>query len=286
MLQRNLQNDSLDILTVMTLHLPFIPRHDPVLPIPDLSVVVPVYNEADNILPLIEEIDHSLKGQVTFELIYVDDGSRDKTLINLTYAQSYYPYMTILRHRTSCGQSQALLTGIRAARAQWVAVLDGDGQNDPADLPALFRPLQTMDASIAARHMIVGWRATRHDSWSKRITSRLANFLRSTLLKDGTPDTGCGLKLFPRAVFLEFPYFDHMHRYLPALMIRAGGRVVSIKVRHRPRVSGYSHYGTWNRLWVGVFDIIGMMWLQRRNCRPEIISVTESTSGICRGDSL
>ncbi len=267
----------------MTLHLPFLPINDKALPIPDLSVVVPVYNEADNILPLIKEIDHTLKGQVTFELIYVDDGSRDTTHIHLAHAQSRHPYLTVLRHKTSCGQSQAILTGVRAARAQWVAVLDGDGQNDPADLLALFVPLQTMDPDIAARHMIVGWRATRHDRWSKRITSRLANFLRSTLLKDGTPDTGCGLKLFPRAVFLEFPYFDHMHRYLPALMIRAGGNVVSIKVRHRPRLRGDSHYGILNRLWVGVFDMIGMMWLQRRNCRPELLPVPENPSGICQG---
>ena len=270
----------------MTLHLPSLLTHDSVgsRPRPDLSIVVPVCNEADNILPLIEEIDHTLKGQVTFELIYVDDGSRDDTHVYLAHAQCHYPYLTVLRHRTCCGQSQALLTGIRVARAQWIAVLDGDGQNDPADILSLFVPLQTMDAKIAARHMIVGWRFMRHDSLSKRITSRLANYLRASLLKDGTPDTGCGLKLFPRAIFLAFPYFDHMHRYLPALMIRAGGSVISIRVNHRPRVRGYSHYKTWNRLWVGLFDMIGMMWLQRRNCRPELIPISENTSELCHGD--
>ena len=270
----------------MTIHLPVLPQqtHGTDLPIPELSVIIPVCNEADNILPLIEEIDHILKRLIPFELIYVDDGSRDTTPLRLAHARSLYPYLTVLRHKARCGQSQALLTGIRAARAQWIAVLDGDGQNDPADLPDLFVPLQTMNAHVAARHMIVGRRVTRHDTWSKRITSQLANSLRATLLKDQIPDTGCGLKLFPRDVFLEFPYFDNMHRYLPALMLRTGGHVISVTVHHRPRVRGLSHYGTWNRLWEGVFDMIGMLWLQRRNRRPELIPLSENTSAIYSGD--
>ncbi|VBB69339.1 Dolichol-phosphate mannosyltransferase [invertebrate metagenome] len=270
---------SLNFPAAMMINSPLLSAPDSVLPVPDLAVIVPVCNEADNILPLIEEIYHALKGRLVFELIYVDDGSIDTTPVHLANARRCHPHLTVLRHRTSCGQSQALLTGIRAARAQWIAVLDGDGQNDPADILALCLPLQAMDANVAARHMIVGWRVTRQDTWSKRVASRLANYLRATLLKDGTPDTGCGLKLFPRSAFLDFPYFDHMHRYLPALMIRAGGQVVSVKVNHRPRVRGRSHYGTLDRLWVGLFDMIGMMWLQRRNCQPEVGPLSERAPG-------
>ncbi len=252
----------------MTIDLP--PGSDPPFPLPDLAVVVPVRNEAGNILPLIEEIHQALGARVMFEVIYVDDGSTDATPARLAEAQRYYPRLTVLRHRRRCGQSQAIVTGIRVARAAWIATLDGDGQNDPADIPTLFARAQGTNPT--ARTMVVGWRTARRDSWRKQVASRLANRLRAALLKDDTPDTGCGLKIFARSVFLDFPCFDHMHRYLPALMIRAGGQVVSLPVNHRPRVSGRSHYGTLDRLWVGLFDLIGVMWLQRRNCRPTVMS--------------
>jgi dolichol-phosphate mannosyltransferase len=172
------------------------------------------------------------------------------------------------RHRVSCGQSAAIVTGVRAARGEWIATLDGDGQNDPADIPAMLQ--HAMADGGQGPLLVAGHRTRRQDSWTKRLSSRLANRVRAALLHDATPDTGCGLKLFRREAFLEVPHFDHMHRYLPALFIRAGGRVVSVPVNHRPRVRGVSNYGTLDRLWVGLFDLVGVFWLQRRWRRPEI----------------
>jgi dolichol-phosphate mannosyltransferase len=172
------------------------------------------------------------------------------------------------RHRRSCGQSAAIVTGVRAARGGWIATLDGDGQNDPADIPALLR--HAMDDVGKGPLLVAGHRVRRKDSWTKRLSSRFANRIRAALLHDATPDTGCGLKLFRRDTFLELPHFDHMHRYLPALFIRAGGRVVSVPVNHRPRIRGQSNYGTLDRLWVGIFDLVGVFWLQRRWQRPEL----------------
>jgi len=243
---------------------------------PDLAVIVPVRNEADNILSLIEEIHQALEGRLAFEVIYVDDGSTDATPVRLAEAKRAHEFLKVVRHRTGCGQSQALMSGIHATRATWIATLDGDGQNDPADIPALLARLRQKGTDAAARTMVVGWRAMRRDGWNKRIASRLANRLRAALLKDDTPDTGCGLKVFPRAVFLEFPCFDHMHRYLPALMIREGGEVISCPVNHRPRTHGRSHYGTLDRLWVGLFDLIGVMWLQRRKSQPQLVMDDEA----------
>jgi dolichol-phosphate mannosyltransferase len=228
---------------------------------PFLSVVVPVRNEAPNIEPLIGEIRAALAG-VAHEIVYVDDGSNDGTADILRSAA--LGGVRFLRHRAGCGQSAAILSGVRAARGTWIATLDGDGQNDPADIPALWARAQ----GEAGLVLIAGHRTQRRDSFTKKVTSRMANRIRAALLGDATPDTGCGLKMFQRAAFLELPAFDHMHRYLPALFIRAGGRVVSVPVNHRPRMRGASKYGTLDRLWVGIFDLVGVFWLQRRWTRP------------------
>jgi dolichol-phosphate mannosyltransferase len=234
---------------------------------PLISVVVPVRNEAPNIAPLIAEIRAALRG-VAHEIVYVDDGSDDGTLASLLQEAEAAP-LVIRRHRLGCGQSAAIVTGIRAARGRFVATLDGDGQNDPADIPALLARAEA-ESAAGGPVLIAGHRTRRQDSRVKRITSRLANRIRAGLLGDATPDTGCGLKLFTRAAFLDLPAFDHMHRFLPALFIRAGGRVVSVPVNHRPRLRGASKYGTLDRLWVGIFDLFGVVWLQHRWQRPVI----------------
>lgn len=230
---------------------------------PSLSVVVPVCNESPNIGPLVEEICGALAG-VDFEIIYVDDGSSDDSAEEVLRARQSHPQcaLRLLRHSRRAGQSAALATGVAAARAQWVATLDGDGQNDPADLPALLAARG--EPQHAGVRLIMGNRARRRDSAFRRLQSRLANKVRAALLDDGTPDTGCGIKLFERETFLRLPYFDHMHRFLPALFQRQGAAVVSVVVNHRPRQRGQSKYGMFNRLWVGIVDTLGVMWLQRR----------------------
>jgi len=190
----------------------------------DLSVVVPVHNEAENIDPLLDEIVAALTGRFDYEIIYVNDGSRDDTGARLTAAQARIPNLRVLTHRRACGQSTAVVTGIRHARGRLVATLDGDGQNDPADIPRLVEVLSATDRP-ARLVMAAGYRRRRQDTWIKRFSSRIANGVRSRLLGDATPDTGCGLKVFERAVFLELPYFDHMHRFLPALVQRYLKRV-------------------------------------------------------------
>jgi dolichol-phosphate mannosyltransferase len=240
---------------------------------PELSVVVPVRNEADNILPLLREIHVVLKNRMAFEVIYVDDGSTDATPERLKEARRLYSRLVVLRHRTGCGQSRAVATGIRAARAPLVATLDGDGQNDPADLPALVEAWRAADEAVRPGLMITGWRAARRDDPLRRFSSLVANRVRSALLGDGIPDSGSGVKLLPRALFLDLPYFDHMHRFMAALVIRAGGRVETVRVNHRPRERGQSKYGMWDRLWVGLVDLLGVMWLIRRSSRPVIETV-------------
>lgn len=228
----------------------------------DLSLVIPVRNEADNIEPLLMEIRATLDGRCDYEVIYVDDGSTDSTAQCLSTIRRDFPRLRVLRHRDSRGQSAALLTGIRAAHGTWIATLDGDGQNDPADIPKL---LTARDAAGKDPLLLLaGYRRTRRDSWLKRLSSRVANAVRARLLHDNTPDTGCGLKLFARATYLALPHFDHMHRFLPALVLRAGGRVQSVEVNHRQRERGRSNYGVHNRLWVGIVDLFGVMWLRRR----------------------
>ena len=230
-----------------------------------MSVVVPVRNEGPNIAPLIGEIEAALGG-IPHEIIYVDDGSTDDTLQRLAAVRNNGAPLVVMRHHASCGQSAAIITGVRAARAPWIATLDGDGQNDPADIPALLARAQSANGLV----LTAGHRVTRRDTRVKRVASLLANRVRARLLGDATPDTGCGLKLFRRDAFLTLPQFDHMHRYLPALFIRAGGRVESVPVNHRPRTRGRSKYGTLDRLWVGIFDLAGVFWLQRRWTRPEV----------------
>ena len=234
-----------------------------------LSVVIPVRNEAPNIQPLVDEIQTALQG-LRYEIVYVDDGSTDDTPARIATAARANPRLVHHRHRQSCGQSAAVVTGVRAAQGTWIATLDGDGQNDPADIPRLLAHAREAHEKTGIPFLIAGYRTTRKDSPAKRIASRLANGIRAWLLRDATPDTGCGLKVFPRATFLSLPHFDHMHRYLPALFLRAGGQVVSLPVNHRPRTRGKSNYGTLDRLWVGIFDLIGVAWLQRRGRRPEL----------------
>jgi dolichol-phosphate mannosyltransferase len=242
---------------------------DPVAPGPGdpplLSVVIPMRNEAPNVLPLIEEIAAALAG-TRFEILCVDDGSTDGTAGRLAEAALRFPVVA-LRHAASCGQSAAVITGVLAARGAWIATLDGDGQNDPADIPRLWARARA-EAAGGAATMVAGHRVSRKDSGVKRVTSRIANAIRANLLGDATPDTGCGLKVFPRALFLDLPRFDHMHRYLPALVLRQGGRVVSEPVNHRPRLRGTSNYGTLDRLVVSLADMLGVIWLQRRWKRP------------------
>ena len=235
-----------------------------------LSVVIPVRNEAENILPLLAEIHATLAGR-EFEVVYVDDGSTDATPKVLTDAQARYPRLWVLAHAESCGQSAALITGFRAARGEWIATLDGDGQNDPADIPTLLAE-RDRAGRAANLQLVAGYRKKRQDTWLKRISSRVANGVRSRLLGDATPDTGCGLKLILRSAVLELPVFDHMHRFLPALIQRNGGSTVSVEVNHRPRTRGTSNYGMFDRLWVGIVDLFGVMWLKRR---ARIAEVTE-----------
>jgi dolichol-phosphate mannosyltransferase len=233
---------------------------------PELSVVVPVFNEQDNIPPLLAEIAAALRGHADFEIIYVDDASRDGSIDVLAAAKADYPELRVIRHASQSGQSTAIRNGVKAARGTWIATLDGDGQNDPADIPKL---LAMRDASPAAIRLFAGWRVNRQDSGSKRWASKWANAIRSRLLRDETPDTGCGIKLFERAAFLDLPYFDHMHRYLPALMQRAGWQVRSVPVNHRPRGTGVSKYNNLNRALVGIADLRGVAWLIKRSRRTE-----------------
>ncbi|QSA98301.1 glycosyltransferase family 2 protein [Methylococcus sp. EFPC2] len=235
----------------------------------ELSVVVPVHNEAENLAPLLGEIAQALDGVREYEVVYVDDGSLDDTGSRLLALRTEFPRLRVLRHRRACGQSTALLTGIRAARAPVIATLDGDGQNDPADIPRLWSALMELQTEQPLA-MVAGYRKRRQDTGWRRFSSRVANTVRGGLLRDHTPDTGCGLKVFSRELFLRLPYFDHMHRFLPALAQRAGGKVVSVEVNHRPRLAGVSKYGTWQRLWVGIVDLVGVMWLQRRAHLPDI----------------
>jgi len=234
-----------------------------------LSVVIPVKDEAECIVPLLLELQGALEGVCEFELIVVDDGSRDKTADRLAWAEHRLPQLRVLRHRRCAGQSTALVTGVRAARHPWVVTLDGDGQNDPADIAGLLSLLNS-DWRQPSLGLVMGWRTSRKDSAVRRFSSRLANAVRSRLLSDRTPDTGCGLKLFPRDAFLRLPFFDHMHRFLPALFQREGAAVASVRVNHRPRMAGRSKYGIRNRLWVGIVDLCGVMWLMRRMRLPVI----------------
>ncbi|HLI63450.1 MAG TPA: glycosyltransferase family 2 protein [Terriglobales bacterium] len=244
-------------------------------PVPEVCIVVPVHNEAANIKPLLEEIHAALRNFVDYEIVYVDDGSTDATPRVLEQCAASDARLRPLRHLRNSGQSAALATGVRAARAPWIVTLDGDGQNDPADIPALLQRVRQAPAEEKPA-IICGQRMKRRDSWIKRVSSRVANGVRARILHDHTPDTGCGLKLFRRDVFLKLPQFDHMHRFLPALFQMTGARALSVPVNHRPRTRGRSHYGMHDRLWVGITDLIGVMWLRRRIKITDCVSLRES----------
>jgi dolichol-phosphate mannosyltransferase len=235
-------------------------------PLPGVSVVVPVRNEADNIRPLVSEIVRAMEGHFDYEILYVNDGSTDGTAAALAACRKDFPALRVFSHKTSCGQSAATLTAVRRARKDWIAVLDGDGQNDPADIHKLWAWLQTRDEPALA----MGYRVQRQDAENRKSASRFANGLRNLVLKDGCPDSGCGLKMLPRSLFLELPPFDHMHRFMPALVQRAGGAVASIPVSHRPRGAGVSNYTNWKRALVGIVDLAGLRWLQARGKRPVV----------------
>ena len=232
---------------------------------PALSVVVPVFNEQDNVAPLVHEIVAALRGNPLldgdFEIVYVDDDSRDATLAKLQQLKREVPELRVLHHAVQSGQSSAVRTGVKAARGRWIATLDGDGQNDPADIPKL---LAERERSAGDVRLFAGWRTQRKDTGSKRWASKIANAIRSRMLRDDTPDTGCGIKLFEREAFLDLPWFNHMHRYLPALMQRAGWKTVSVPVNHRARSTGVSKYNNLNRALVGIADLRGVAWLIRR----------------------
>jgi dolichol-phosphate mannosyltransferase len=239
---------------------------------PHLSVVVPVFNERDNVTPLVNEITAALRGLVAFEIVYVDDHSRDDTLAVLQNLKTTVPELRVLHHVNQSGQSTAVRSGVKAARGEWIATLDGDGQNDPADIPKL---LEKREASSAEVKLFAGWRVNRQDTGSKRWASKVANAIRSRMLRDSTPDTGCGIKLFERAAFIDLPYFDHMHRYLPALMQRAGWKTISVPVNHRHRASGVSKYNNLNRALVGLRDLRGVAWLIVRSRRTAVEEVSK-----------
>jgi len=240
----------------------------------DVSVVIPVCNEQDNVEPLAREIHAALSGRYAFETIFVDDGSTDGTAQAVRGARSAgMPEIRLIRHSTRSGQSAAIATGVRGAGAPWIATLDGDGQNDPADIPKLLDAARAPDSPLL--RLVMGNRTTRRDTWLRRLSSRVANGVRGGLLRDGTPDTGCGIKVFDRAVFMDMPRFNHMHRFMPALFQREGYEVTSVPVNHRERTMGTSKYGLHNRLWVGIVDLFGVMWLIRRASRR--VPVSEET---------
>lgn len=239
-----------------------------------LSVVIPAKNEQDNIAPLVEEIVTALRGVCSFEILYVDDGSTDNTYHVLRQLSlSHYPQLRVIRHAFSVGQSTAVHTGVNHARGELVVTLDADGQNDPADIPALLSAAQAY--SPAQCFCVAGYRKSRKDTAWKRFQSRVANGVRSRFLHDDTPDTGCGMKLFPRETFLRLPYFDHMHRFIPALTKRLGGDVIVVQVNHRDRQHGTSNYTMMSRLWVGIIDMIGVLWLQKRTKIAHVVCEDE-----------
>ncbi len=242
-----------------------------------VSVVIPVHNEAGNIIPLIEETIAVLKQAKVYEIIVVDDGSQDDTCQVLKQALKKFKPLRVIQHQHGYGQSTAIRTGVSAARYPVVATLDGDGQNDPADIPRLYDFFTQENKINKQLWMVAGWRNKRHDSAWKLFSSKFANTVRAGLLGDKTPDTGCGLKIFLRDKFLDLPYFDHMHRFLPALIIRAGGQVVSQPVNHRARAQGVSNYGTLDRLWAGITDLAGVLWLKRRAKLPKTEEIQRGT---------
>jgi dolichol-phosphate mannosyltransferase len=238
--------------------------------VPTVSIIVPVRNEAGNIAPLVGEIAAALGNDVAYEVVYVNDGSTDGTEAELTRLMMSRPWLRQIKHRTSCGQSAAVTTGVRHARAGIIVTLDGDGQNDPVFIPAL---LAALAAGTPRLGLVAGQRVGRKATGFKKFQSRTANAVRGAVLRDGTRDTGCGLKAFRRDLFLALPYFDGLHRFLPALVRREGYDIGYVDVVDRPRRAGESNYGMWDRLWVGILDLFGVWWLIRR--RRQVPQVSE-----------
>ncbi len=235
----------------------------------DVSIVVPVRNEAENVSPLIAELAAALDGRWRYEIIYVNDGSTDATAERLAAIMKQRGNLRQLRHASSAGQSAAVRSGVRAARGPIVATLDGDGQNNPAFLPDLIAAIRNGGERVG---LAAGQRVGRKDTGFKKIQSRIANGVRSGILRDGTRDTGCGLKAFRREVFLMMPYFDGLHRFLPALMRREGYEIAYVEVIDRPRQSGVSNYGFFDRLWIGIMDLAGVWWLIRRKKPTPVVT--------------
>lgn len=240
-----------------------------------VSVVVPVRNESGNVAPLIGEIAQALDDHVPFEVIYVNDGSTDATDAELRSLMAKYSFLRQIKHTVSCGQSAALRTGIAQARANTVVTLDGDGQNDPSFIPALIAALER-DPRVG---LVAGQRVRRRATAFKKFQSRIANLVRSSVLGDGTRDTGCGLKAIRRELFLSLPFFDGLHRFLPALVRRENYEICYVDVIDRPRLHGVSNYGLWDRLWVGILDVAGVWWLIRRRRRVPQISEVDRDAG-------
>jgi dolichol-phosphate mannosyltransferase len=243
---------------------------DSQLPSPVISVIVPAKNEEKNVAPLVAELEAALATIGPFEIIYINDGSTDGTEAEIARLAATRPWLRQIRHARSGGQSASVRTGVRAARAPTIATIDADGENNPAYIPELYKALMASpENGIAA-----GQRVGRKASGFKKVQSRIANKVRGGILKDGTRDSGCGLKCFPRELFLSLPYFDAIHRFLPALVVREGRKVVHVDVVDRTRLSGTSNYTMWNRLWVGILDLGGVWWLiRRKKTSPEATEV-------------
>ncbi|OQW54225.1 MAG: dolichol-phosphate mannosyltransferase [Proteobacteria bacterium SG_bin9] len=237
--------------------------------VPAVSIVVPVRNEAGNVAPLIAEIAAALDGRWAYEIVYVNDGSTDATGERLAELMKTNPNLRQLKHAQSAGQSSAIRSGVRAARGAIVATLDGDGQNNPAFIPQLIEAIEKGNGRIG---LVAGQRLGRKDTGFKKLQSRVANGVRRRVLSDGTRDTGCGLKAFRRDVFLSLPYFDGLHRFLPALVRREGYEIAYVDVTDRPRHSGVSNYGFFDRLWVGIMDLCGVWWLIRRKRSTPVVT--------------
>jgi len=227
------------------------------------SIVVPIFNEGEIIKELVEEIYLSLN-ELDFEVLLIDDGSKDNTIEIVRSLKSKYKSLRLISHEKNIGQSAAIRTGVKFSKFPVIVTLDGDGQNDPKDIPKLINIFRSAFKENNAV-VIAGYRKKRKDSFIKIFSSRLANIIRSKFLNDKTPDTGCGLKVFSRDAFLTLPFFNHYHRYIPALFLSINGDVISVEVNHRPREKGVSKYGFNNRLWVGVIDLIGVKWLTKRS---------------------
>jgi len=238
-------------------------------PSQQLSVVIPMFNEEENAEPLVLEVYAALAKHPDFEIIVVDDGSKDATYAKLSELAKNIPQLRPIQHNSNFGQSAGLVSGIRMATKPWIVTLDGDGQNDPADIPKLIQVAESNNTTNSGL-LLAGHRVNRKDTNWKKFGSRFANKIRHWFLRDGCPDTGCGIKMFSRDMFLSLPHFKHMHRYLPALFKRMNAQVINVPVNHRLRTRGKSKYGNWGRLKVGIVDLFGVAWLIRRIIIPEL----------------